>query len=211
MLRFTYTVTPLPPVWPGPRVGAVKSKFKTQWTRTLDLLDREIRHLNGTHVEFACDIRGERDINLNGQLRANARPGPRVIVSFRVPSGKRLQFPCGTYTWWQDNVYAIAKSLENLRAVERWGVSSVSQYEGFRQLPAATGPTMTAKAAADTVASYHAAHSGDEVLASMSAARDAVRAAIFWTHPDKNGGDRTRFDPVETAKRVLSTHHGVSL
>src|SRR4051812_40629865 len=124
-MAFEYIVKTLPPVWPGKRHDTFKkSPFKTQWTATLQLLAREIKLLGGTHVEVAVDLpRGEYDLRADGQLRADARPRRAVIVSFRMPDGTRMSFPCDTYGWWQDNVYAIAKTLENLRAVDRWGAT----------------------------------------------------------------------------------------
>lgn len=212
-MALQYVVTPLPTVWPGPKVYAKRSPFKTQWTKTLGMLEREIKHLGGSHVEFAVDVRGPRDINQNGTLRADARPQSRVIVSFRQRDGKRLQFPCGTFTFWQDKVYAIAKALEALRMVERYGVSSTSQYEGFKALPAAgqSTPTMTLDVAATVLSNYHPSLTPLEVVRNRDAATSALRSARAKAHPDVNGGDHSKWDVVETARQVLGSHHGVSL
>jgi hypothetical protein len=209
-MALQYTITPLPVVWPGPKVSPRRSPFKTQWMRTLGMLGREIKHLGGTHVELAVDVRSDRDIRQDGQLRADASPKNRIIVSFRLPNGKRLQFPCGTFTFWQDNVYAIAKALAALRMVERYGVSSTSQYEGFKALPASSEPTMTVSIAANII-SEESDVDQRVIVGTPEMAKTALRMAVFRTHPDRNGGDRSRFDRVDAARRVLSSHHGVSL
>ena len=49
------------------------------------------------------------------------------------------------------------------------------------------------------------------ILADPSKAKEAIRTAIFRTHPDRNNGERTDFDVVDRAKRVLTAHHGVQL
>jgi hypothetical protein len=217
-MALQYTITPLPVVWPGPKVSPRRSPFKTQWMRTLGMLGREIKHLGGTHVELAVDVRSDRDIRQDGQLRADASPKNRIIVSFRLPNGKRLQFPCGTFTFWQDNVYAIAKALEALRMVERYGVSSTSQYEGFKALPAAGGTIATLSTGqAATLIARLAGIAGDEVeeraaevLKHRVIALLELRAAKARTHPDA-GGRNEDWTLLQEAERIVAAHHGGKL
>src|SRR5438094_286048 len=79
---------------------------------------------------------------------------PPAIVSFTNRDGIRLTFPCDTYGDWATNVYAIASTLEKLRAINRYGVTQGDQqYVGFQALPPAGGSTaMTAEEAADVIA-----------------------------------------------------------
>lgn len=49
---------------------------------------------------------------------------------------QRLVFATDAYEFWQHNVRAIAKSLQALRDLERWGATQGKQYAGFRQLTA---------------------------------------------------------------------------
>lgn len=106
-----YRLVPLPTVWPGKRSTSTKrSPFKTRWTRTLSILERELKYLNAKDVQIAIDVRSDRDIRQDGQLRADARPRHPVILAFTVPASthwdgskwaidkpeKRLQFPCDT-------------------------------------------------------------------------------------------------------------------
>jgi hypothetical protein len=209
-MALDYKVTTLPPTWPGKRTAfPQRSKFKTKWTETLRILEREVDHLGGRKVEIAVDVQ-PRHLRQDGQLRADARPGNAVVFSFLNGKGERLAFPCDTFAWWQDNLYAIARALEALRMVERYGVSASSQYAGFKALPAQTAPTMTASAAALLIASITDVHPLN-VEQDAELAKTAVRSAIFRTHPDRNGGDGSQFERVDAARKVLSSHHGVSL
>jgi hypothetical protein len=205
-----YRVTELPPVWPGKRtISPKRAPFKTQWAKTLHVLERELKHLRARKVEMALDIRMG-DLRQDGMLRADARPKPAVIVSFIDGDGQRQAYPCDTFAWWQDNLYAIAVVLEDLRRAERYGVQPALLRAGFKALPSATTPTLSTAVAADIIAK-HSDSAAFGVEQNADIAKSAVRAAIFRTHPDRNSGDRTAYDRVEAARKTLSAHHGVSL
>lgn len=211
-MSLEYTITDLPAVWPGKRSATHKrAPFKSNWTRTLHNLDREIRHLGGRKVELALELtRGAFDLRQDGMLRADARPKPAVILSFIDREGQRQAYPCDTYGWWQDNLHAIAVVLEDLRRAERYGVQSALLRAGFKALPSQTAPTMGAQAAAAIIGEA-ARLLPENVLADAGYARTAVRNALFHTHPDRNANARAAYDRVDEARKVLSSHHGVSL
>lgn len=118
----------------------------------------------------------ESDIRLDGQPRANARAmgHPGVEVSFNTKAYGRLTYATDQYTDWQDNVRAIALSLEALRAVERWGVSKGRQYTGFALLEAGPGPI----------------DRGRKLVEKYGGVREALR----HTHPDTGDTDVTPDD-----------------
>lgn len=209
-MSFDYKAISLPDVWPGERTPQWKrgpSPFAANWGATLELLERETYKLNAKEITLALDVTMN-DVRRDGGIRAEARiKDPAVILSFRS-GANRLSFPCDRFDYWQDNVRAIALALEALRKVERYGIRAGSQYEGFKALPPSTSPTMSTESAAAMV--LHGTVSARDILASPDVARTAIRTAKSRHHPDK-GGDRTQWDNVEIAARVLSTHHGVSL
>jgi hypothetical protein len=211
-MALVYTITDLPPVWPGKRTSfPKKAPFKSSWAKDLAALDRELRHLGARKVELALELkRGAMDLRQDGMLKADARPGRAIILSFLDKDGVRHAYPCDTYGWWQDNVHAIAVVLEDLRRAERYGVQSALLRAGFKALPSQTAPTMDSHGAARTLA-FFAGCDVAEVLANPSAAKDAVRSAVNKTHPDRNDGKRDAYDRVDDARKVLSSHHGVSL
>lgn len=213
-MALEYTITDLPAVWPGKRTTVQKrAPFKTSWTRTTELLERETRHLGARKIEFALALRGHWDLRQDGQLRADARPGPAVIVSFIDRDGQRQAYPCDRFGWWQDNLYAIAVVLEDLRRAERYGVQSALIRAGFKALPATTTTALSTEQAAMVVARRMADVNGGpdaaarRIIVERSYARDGIRAAAARVHPDR-GGTTDDFQLVQEAKRVLEAHHG---
>lgn len=225
------TVRPLSG-WPGPRTAEPKrNPFRragkyvsdgngSRWvgggpmpfSDTLSFLKTELRHLDARDINIEADFR-ERDIRQDGWPRSGARPAsPAVILAFSSKHGP-LQYACDTYDSWEANLRAIASTLEALRAVDRWGATQRhEQYQGFKKLPASTGPTMTVQAAADFLhAAYAFNCSPAGIIGDVTLARRAARQAKADTHPDRHNNDRAAWDRVQTALSVLSSHHGVSL
>jgi hypothetical protein len=213
-MALNYDIVDLPPVWPGKRTAyPKKAPFKSQWSKTETALERELgyRHLGARKIELALQLRnGGMDLRNDGKLKANARPERAVILSFLDKEGQRQAYPCDTYGWWEDNLHAIAVVLEDLRRAERYGVQSALLRAGFKALPSQATVTMDTTAAAAIVADGSPFVVTD-VLRDAAIAKDAARRAIFASHPDRNNGARAQYDRVEQAKKVLSTHHGVSL
>lgn len=215
-MTLDYRVVPLPAVWPGaggkqrPSWDRKRAPFKANWTKTLDLLAREIRMLGGTRVEIAVDV-DERHLRQDGQLRADARPrSSAVVVSFS--KGKdRLVFPADRFAFWQDNVDAVARALEALRMVDRYGVQQGKQYEGYKALPSGGASTAAlSTAAAAEVLDRRSGYGDDVILKDREIAKRAVRLALHRAHPD-TGGTAADFALVQEVKRVLEAHHGGSL
>lgn len=190
--------------------------FRTRWLDALEELDTELVHLKAWNVVLELDCPAV-DIRKDGMPKADARVrSPGVILQFekRYPSGKvdRYVYPCDTFHDWQDNVLAIARSLNALRMVDRYGVTkSGEQYAGFKQLPGAggAGTPMTAAAAAAWLAAHHGFPAA-QLLADPGAARTAVRVARAKAHPDA-GGSTDVFATAERVRDALMTHHGVTL
>jgi hypothetical protein len=211
-MSLSYRVVPLPDVWPGgartPSHERQRPQFKTVWTRALDLLDREVFQLDGTNVEIAVDV-APAMLRADGQLRADARPrSPAVVVSFDTPTG-RLVFAADLYSYWQENVDAIARSLEKMRAVDRYGVLQGRHYSGFKALPAKASTGLTAQQAAELLETI----TGDgaaQILRDRFVARAVIREAQRVTHPD-GGGTADAFHRVSLAKQALAAHHGGAL
>lgn len=217
-MSLDYTIVPLPQPWPGkatPAFSRARPQFKTIWTKALRLLEREINYLQGRHVTFAVDV-DERAIRQDGQLRADARlRTPAVIVGFDMPDPAdrkrmvKMSFPCDRFTYWQENIDAIARALEALRMIDRYGVQQGKQYTGFKALPGAgeSTTTMTAHDAAKTLVFFAPEHDIASIIANAEAAGRAIRGAQMKTHPDRGGGAEG-FVRVQEAKRVLEAHHG---
>lgn len=104
---------------------------------------------------------------------------------------------------WQANVRAIALSLEALRAVDRWGVtSSGEQYRGWSAISATSGEFDMDRTQAAYLLSADTAFTPEEILASPDKARSAYRAAALKHHPDK-GGNTELFRRLKAAYDLL--------
>jgi hypothetical protein len=76
--------------------------------------------------------------NMDGSPRSNQpQPvDPGVALYFTLKK-KPICMPCDTYTRVEQNIAAIAKHIEATRAIERYGVASLSEmFTGFEALPA---------------------------------------------------------------------------
>jgi hypothetical protein len=172
------------------------------------LLGREIDLLGGRDVVLEVDVR-ERDIRLDGMLRADARASsPAVVVAFESKHGSML-YRCDRFEsrWasqgpgWQQNARAIALTLEALRAVDRYGATETGQqYAGFKALPsgrAMPASHMTSDQALAVLHEWAPAAKADEPLERL------FRWARAGAHPDRHDGVRTAWDQVEQAGVVL--------
>ena len=123
------------PLKPTPASSRKRSQFQSTWSKTVDLLERELGLLGAKNVVIEADCEPS-EVRIDGNLRANAKlRGPGVVVSFDCSKGAML-FPCDTFTDWQANVRGIALALEALRAVDRYGVTQqAEQYRGWTALP----------------------------------------------------------------------------
>jgi hypothetical protein len=78
-MTLEYRVAPLPATWPGtqtPNGERKRAPFKATFTRTHELLAREVRLLGGTDVVLHVDV-DEYHIRNDGKLRSDARRGRR--------------------------------------------------------------------------------------------------------------------------------------
>lgn len=173
--------------WPGTRTPSherASGKFRAALADTLDVLDRELHHIQAVEARMEIALPPGSDYWRNdGRPRAHARPDhPGVLLTFRALAvdGKRLNYATDAFTTWQANLRAIALGLEALRKVERYRIASRGQqYAGFAQLTAG-GPD------ADRGRELIRWHGG-------------VRQALMATHPDQ-GGDPGDFANVQAAR-----------
>jgi hypothetical protein len=190
-----YTVRPIE-TWPGKRTPhRSRSPFKTSWSHVLHVLERELKHLRARDVVLRLAVR-DAHLRNDGQLRADARPAePGVILEFlSTAKGIRFRFATDRYGFWQDNVDAISRSLEALRMIDRYGVTSGEQYEGFRALPSQGTTTITTEDAKEMIRRYAPSANGDWAVAALVA-----RSA---SHPDRGGSDEA-FVNVTAAIQTL--------
>jgi hypothetical protein len=166
------------------RVDAARPRapFRAPYQATLDLLEREVRMLNGRRVVVELAIT-EADLRNDGQPYAGTKTRhPGVTVAFESKHGP-LKYTADKFATWQENLRAIALGLEALRKVDRYGMTSRGeQYAGWKALPMGDGPSVER---GRTIIREHG----------------SVRAALMATHPDQ-GGDAALFADVQAAREA---------
>lgn len=149
-----------------------RSPFTAAWSKTLELLDRELWHLGATDAVVQIDLRPE-DFRRDGWPKERSRPGSPVVV-FAIETAEHgpLKYTARAFDRWQDNLRAIALGLEALRKVDRYGITERGeQYSGFKALPSAGG-----------------SGAGDpEHGARLVEQHGSIAAALKVTHPDTPG------------------------
>ena len=170
--------------WPGDlTLYRTRSPFASTLGTTHNELSLELDKLDAENVVLEIAI-SPLDIKIDGGLRAQKRPEhPGVILAFESKNG-HLRFACDQYLDWADNLRAITKTLNALRAVERWGaVRDAEQYKGWATLHAPGANKMSARQFID-------AHGG------------SFTEAAKRLHPDV-GGDPALFQQLLEARKVL--------
>lgn len=110
------------------------SAFKiAHFGKARDLLLAEVRRMGGTSVVLSTNI----SLRNDGLPYANQRnpDDPGVAVYFLYKK-KQMSFACDAYRKVEENAYAIAKTIEALRGIERWGASDMMEraFRGFAAL-----------------------------------------------------------------------------
>jgi hypothetical protein len=113
-----------------------KSAFKVAgFGRARDLLLAEIRRMGGSSVILSSNIALRQD----GLPYANmAQPKDPGIAVYFLYKKRQMSFACDVYYKVEENAYAIAKTIEALRGIERWGASDMMEraFSGFKALSA---------------------------------------------------------------------------
>lgn len=166
------------------------SPFSVKWSQALALLEHEIRMIDGADVVIEVDVT-ESQIRRDGMVRHGAVAASNAVrVAFTSRYGP-MQYALDRYEKhgrhgmesWQHNVYAIAKTLQALRAVDRYGATADGQqYRGYLQIegPAADEPATTPD---EAVRWLHAFTD----LPSTTTVATLVRRARRLAHPDTGG------------------------
>jgi hypothetical protein len=174
--------------------------FRSTYPQTLDLLESELAKLRAKDIVIQVEGLTLEYIRNDGWPKSgnwkNGYGGPGVIVSFESSKGT-ISMPCDKFRDWQDNLRAIAKSLEALRMVDRYGVTRGNeQYRGWARLESGIGNgSMDRDKAIAFLALLSGVHA-DKLnrYYLVDDLRMLIRAQRIAHHPDRatNDADRTR-------------------
>jgi len=183
--------TAFPLCWPDgrPRTAPMNrchARFKTSFAAARSNLLREIKLLGGSDCIFSSDIPRRQD----GLPYADAKPksGDPGIAAYFNRKGKQLCFACDRYLTVDDNMHAIALTVQALRGIARWGTGDMmeSAFRGYAALPERAGGSNWW----DTL--------GVSINATNEQAREAYRLLAKKHHPDL-GGDAELFRRINEA------------
>lgn len=194
--------------WPEKTaLGKTRSPFKTKWGPTLDIMEYELKKLSAKNILIEAGFTLAQLRN-DGWPHGSAFPKHQGVVLYFEGIDGTLRFPCGNYTDWHANVHAIALTLVNLRAIDRYGVTlGHQQYSGFKGIAAPTG--MSIEDAAKFIGNA-ADQDPHLIILSQQIFLKAYRDAAARLHPDKQSGSNEMFKKLGEAKSVIAAHHGLA-
>lgn len=151
------------------------SSKRATHSRAVDFLQSELDHLGAKECVLSTNL----ETRIDGLPRSGqAQPSdPGAAVYFQL-KGKSRVLACDTWNQVQCNIWAIAKHIEALRGIDRWGVGSIEQaFTGYAALPA---PGQGTGSRAWEILGIPAG--SDE-----QAVRAAYKAKAMTAHPDRGG------------------------
>ena len=146
----------------------------------------EIDRLGARRAVLSTNVR----LRLDGLPYSNqAQPDDRGVAVFFELKGKPVSLACDKWNRVEDNIWAIVKHIESLRAQDRWGVGSLEQaFRGYMALPERTSGSDWWEVL------------GVAVNASREQVKEAYRILVKKHHPDA-GGEAELFHRVQEAYR----------
>ena len=129
-----------PLYWPEgwPRTEPYKQKRAQFKDRSVAIgrrfLTDEVRRFGGSELIVSSNLQ----LKLDGTPRSGQRqPDDRGVAIFFKRSGVDMALACDVYTTVEDNLWALCRTLEALRQIERDGSPALINraFKGFAQLP----------------------------------------------------------------------------
>lgn len=155
----------------------------------------------------ARDIRVDHDLKLRVDglpYSQQKQPDDKgVVVYFTTKAGRKVAMPCDHWDRVEHNLWAVAKTLEAKRAIERWGTATQdAEYEGYAALP--PGDASQSYGTQPVAVVFDArAILGVRPEASLDACEGAYRAQALKAHPDRPGGSEARMQELNVAIQAI--------
>ena len=183
------TIEAFPLTWPP---GKARQRYPedARFRCTLGLAIREVQaevsRLGGCDLVISSNLPLRRD----GVPYANAsQPTDRGVAVYFNYKKKPMCFACDRWKKVEDNMRAIAKTIDALRGIERWGSGQMVEqaFTGFAALPAPEQPWQVL---------------GVSSRATVDEVRAAYRRLASDFHPDR-GGDEQQMMRINAARDAL--------
>lgn len=136
-----------PPTKPRTR-NPSKSDFAQTLGKALEGLKLEVKRLGGRELIISSNLRCQSDGTPYANQREPTDRGIAVYFKYRPPTHRLTEpdldmcFSCDRWNTTACNVWAIAKTIEALRGIARWGSGEMlrAAFTGFAALPAPFDP-----------------------------------------------------------------------
>lgn len=180
-----------PLCWPIGRKRASwreKARFAISLGKARDAVIHEVKLLGGGSLVISSNLMLRQD----GLPYANQRqPDDAGVAVYFTYKKRQMCFACDRWQKVEDNMQAIAKTIDALRGVARWGTGDMMEaaFTGFTALPA---PGQTATRGWREVFGF------GTLPANMADVEAVYRALRSKHHPDK-GGNAEQFNAVQVA------------
>lgn len=193
MTQNTSSRTAFPLCWPEgrtrtPSYRRERSRFDTSFAAARSKLAQELDRLGARNVILSTNI----ELRLDGQPYANRNePHDRGVAVYFSYTKREMAFASDRWDKVGDNIHAIAKTIEALRGIARWGTGDMLQaaFTGFAALP---DPASARIPHWREVLGCVAARNREEI-------DNSYRLARSRAHPDKPGGSAAAFNQVQLA------------
>lgn len=179
-----------PLTWPPGRPRTKwpdQSRFRTTLGVAIREVQNEVGRLGGSNLIISSNLPLRRD----GMPYANAsQPADRGVAVYFTYKKRPMCFACDRWGKVEENMWAIAKTIDALRGIERWGSGQMVEqaFTGFMALPAPEQPWQTL---------------GLETSApTRQQVEDAHRRLAMKHHPDR-GGDSETMGRINAARDAL--------
>lgn len=182
--------------WPAgykktPPADRIDSQFKQTLHSSVQFLNAEIERLKASDLIISTNIPVRKSNGgfysdwMNRKLHV-----PGVAIYFKL-KGNDQSMCCDQYTHVWENIYALAKGIEALRGIERWGISEFLEraFTGFPALPESS--TINQQKVWDILGL-------DDEPVSSHVVRSAYKHRVKKLHPDA-GGSIDDFDLLQRA------------
>lgn len=115
----------------------INSPFKqSEPDRVQRFLQKQLQLLGAKKIIISSNVLQRKDGGMYSEYLMKKIDDPGIAVYFQH-EGQDVVMCCDQYLWPIDNLYAIAKGVESIRNMARWGVSDFIKraFTGFKALP----------------------------------------------------------------------------
>lgn len=178
-----------PLTWPPGRPRSrrpQRSRFRNTPGRSISSVRDEVSRLGGRQLVISSNLQLRRD---GLPYATTSQPADRGVAVYFQYKGKPMCFACDRWDRVEDNMWAIACTIDALRGIERWGSGEMIQqaFTGFVALPAPEQPWQAL---------------GVPREASREEIEGAHRRLAMKHHPDR-GGDDAEMARINAARDAM--------